>query len=133
MISSRSAAAPSARIAILPQMIKKQSGAIVNISSVWGVMGASCEVIYSAAKSGLIGFTKALAKELAPSNITVNCVAPGCIDSKMLDGLDKKALKDIVPMGRIGNALEVACAVMFMATHGYITGQTLSVDGGMAI
>ena len=119
--------------AILPQMIKKQSGSIVNISSVWGVMGASCEVIYSATKSGLIGFTKALAKELAPSGITVNCVAPGCIESKMLDGLDKESLKDIIPMGRIGDALEVARAVMFLANHGYITGQTLSVDGGMAI
>lgn len=119
--------------AILPQMIKKQSGAIVNISSVWGVTGASCEVIYSAAKSGVIGFTKALAKELAPSGITVNCVAPGCIESKMLDGIDKESLKDIIPMGRIGDALEVARAVMFLATHGYITGQTLSVDGGMAI
>ncbi len=119
--------------AILPQMIKKQSGAIVNISSVWGVVGASCEVIYSAAKSGLIGFTKALAKELAPSGITVNCVAPGCIESKMLSGLDKDELKDLIPMGRIGDGLEVAKAVMFLATHGYITGQTLSVDGGMAI
>ena len=118
--------------AILPQMLKKQSGSIV-ISSVWGVTGASCEVIYSAAKSGVIGFTKALAKELAPSGITVNCVAPGCIDSKMLDGLDKNELEDMIPMGRIGDALEVARAVMFLATHGYITGQTLSVDGGMAI
>ncbi len=119
--------------AILPQMLKKQRGSVVNISSVWGVCGASCEVIYSAAKAGLIGFTKALAKELAPSGITVNCIAPGCIDSKMLDGLDKQSLKDIIPMGRIGDALEVARAVMFIATHGYITGQTLSVDGGMAI
>ena len=114
-------------------MLKKHSGAVVNISSVWGVCGASCEVVYSAAKAGLIGFTKALAKEMAPSGITVNCVAPGCIDSKMLDGLDKDELKDIIPMGRIGDGLEVARAVMFLATHGYITGQTLSVDGGMAI
>lgn len=119
--------------AILPQMIKKQSGSIVNISSVWGVCGASCEVIYSAAKAGLIGFTKALAKELAPTGITVNCVAPGCIESKMLDGLDKDSLIEIIPMGRLGDGLEVARAVMFLATHGYITGQTLSVDGGMAI
>jgi len=119
--------------AVLPQMLKKQKGSIVNISSVWGVVGASCEVIYSAAKAGLIGFTKALAKEMAPSGITVNCVAPGCIESKMLDGLDKAELLDIIPMGRIGDALEVAKAVMFLATHGYITGQTLSVDGGMAI
>lgn len=119
--------------AVLPQMLKKQGGSIVNISSVWGVCGASCEVIYSAAKAGLIGFTKALAKEMAPSGITVNCVAPGCIQSKMLDGLDKEELKSIIPLGRIGDGLEVARAVMFLATHGYITGQTLSVDGGMAI
>lgn len=118
---------------LLPQMIKKQSGAIVNVSSVWGVCGASCEVIYSAAKAGLIGFTKALAKELAPTGITVNCVAPGCIESKMLHGLDKEQLKELIPLGRIGDGLEVARAVMFLATHGYITGQTLSVDGGMAI
>lgn len=119
--------------AILPQMLKKQQGSVVNISSVWGVCGASCEVLYSAAKAGLIGFTKALAKELAPSGITVNCVAPGCIESKMLEGLEKTELEDLIPMGRIGNGLEVARAVMFLATHGYITGQTLSVDGGMAI
>ncbi len=118
---------------VLPQMLKKQRGSIVNISSVWGVCGASCEVLYSSAKAGLIGFTKALAKELAPSGITVNCVAPGCIDSKMLDGLDKDSLKELIPLGRVGDALEVARAVMFVATHGYITGQTLSVDGGMAI
>lgn len=118
---------------ILPQMIKKQSGSIVNISSVWGVTGASCEVLYSAAKAGIIGFTKALAKELAPSGITVNCVAPGCVESKMLDGLDRDVLCQMIPLGRIANGLEIASAVMFLATHGYITGQTLSVDGGMAI
>ncbi len=119
--------------ALLPQMLKKQSGSIVNISSVWGVTGASCEVLYSSAKAGLIGFTKALAKELAPSGITVNCVAPGCIDSDMLKDLDKDELKELIPLGRIGDGLEVARAVFFLATHGYITGQTLSVDGGMAI
>ncbi len=119
--------------AVLPQMIKKQKGSIVNISSVWGVCGASCEVLYSSAKAGVIGFTKALAKELAPSNITVNCIAPGCIESKMLEGLDRDMLCDMIPLSRTGDALEVANAVFFMATHGYITGQTLSVDGGMNI
>lgn len=118
---------------LLPQMLKKQSGAIVNISSVWGITGASCEVLYSAAKAGLIGFTRALAKELAPSHITVNAVAPGCIESAMLDGLDRAALCDMIPLGRLGDALEVARAVMFLSEHGYITGQTLSVDGGMNI
>lgn len=116
---------------LLPLMLKKQSGAIVNISSVWGVTGASCEVLYSSAKAGIIGFTKSLAKELAPSNITVNCVAPGCISSKMLDGLEN--LEQLIPLGRVGDGLEVAKAVFFLATHGYITGQVLSVDGGMNI
>ena len=116
---------------ILPQMLKKHSGGIVNVSSVWGIAGASCEVLYSAAKAGLIGFTKALAKELAPSGITVNAVAPGCINSKMLDGLSKDELCKMIPMGRLGDGLEVARAVFFLARHGYITGQTLAVDGGM--
>ncbi len=118
---------------ILPQLIKKHSGSIVNISSVWGVTGASCEVLYSSAKAGIIGFTKSLAKELAPSGITVNCVAPGCIKSKMLDGLDENELCEKIPLSRLGDGLEVAKAVLFLATNGYITGQTLSVDGGMAI
>lgn len=118
---------------IIPHMLKKGKGSIVNISSVWGIRGASCEVLYSAAKAGIIGFTKALAKELAPSKVTVNCVAPGCIESKMLEGLDKQDLCDIIPLGRIGDGLEVAKAVFFLAKNDYITGQTLSVDGGMNI
>lgn len=118
---------------IIPDMINKKSGSIVNISSVWGLTGASCEVLYSSAKAGVIGFTKALAKELAPSGITVNAVAPGCIRSKMLDGLDEKELCELIPLSRLGDGLEVAKAVFFLARHGYITGQTLSVDGGMNI
>ncbi len=118
---------------IIPQMLKKQNGAIVNISSVWGITGASCEVIYSAAKAGIIGFTKALAKELATSNITVNCVAPGCIESNMLGSIDRKELCEKIPLGKIGDGLDIARAVSFLACHGYITGQVLSVDGGMII
>lgn len=118
---------------VIPLMLKKRKGSIINISSVWGIKGASCEVLYSSAKAGLIGFTKALAKELAPSAVTVNCVAPGCIYSKMLDGLDKDELCQNIPLGRIGDGLDVAKAVFFLAEHGYITGQTLSVDGGMSI
>ena len=118
---------------LLPSMLKAGRGSIVNISSVWGIRGGSCEVLDSSAKAGIIGFTKALAKELAMSDITVNCVAPGCIFSKMIEDLDDKMLCDLIPMGRIGNALEVAKAVFFLANHGYITGQTLSVDGGMSI
>lgn len=118
---------------LIPQMLKKRAGAVVNISSVWGVTGASCEVLYSSSKAGIIGFTKSLAKELAPDGITVNCVAPGCIRSKMLDGLSEGELCQMIPMGRLGDGLEVARAVFFLARHGYITGQTLSVDGGMNI
>lgn len=118
---------------IIPDMINKKSGSVINISSVWGLTGASCEVLYSSAKAGVIGFTKALAKELAPSGITVNAVAPGCIRSKMLDGLDEKELCEMIPLSRLGDGLEVAKAVFFLARHGYITGQTLSVDGGMHI
>ena len=118
---------------IIPQMLRKRAGAIVNISSVWGIAGASCEVLYSSAKSGMIGFTKSLAKELAPDGITVNCIAPGCIRSKMLEGLSEKELCQKIPLGRLGDGLEVAKAVFFLARHGYITGQTLSVDGGMNI
>ncbi len=118
---------------IIPQMLRRRTGAVVNVSSVWGVTGASCEVLYSSAKAGMIGFTKSLAKELAPDKITVNCVAPGCIRSKMLNGLCEADLCEKIPLGRLGDGLEVARAVFFLARHGYITGQTLSVDGGMAI
>lgn len=116
---------------VLEQMIKRHTGAVINISSVWGVAGASCEVAYSAAKAGLIGFTKALAKEFGPSGITVNCIAPGCVDTKMLDGLNKAELTSMIPLGRLANGLEVAKAAFFLAEHGYITGQVLGVDGGM--
>lgn len=121
--------------AVLPAMIRRKGGSIVNISSMWGVSGASCEVLYSASKAAVIGLTKALAKEVGPSSVTVNCVAPGVISTKMnahLSGEDMAALCDETPLCRIGNPQEVAQAVLFLASEkaAFITGQTLSVDGG---
>ena len=112
-------------------MIKKHSGAIINISSIWGQCGASCETLYSMTKAGVIGLTKALAQELAPSNITVNCIAPGIIDTRMNDMFDKQELIDEVPLGRLGNPEEIAQAVLFLAENRYITGQVLGINGGM--
>ena len=112
-------------------MLKKHSGAIINISSIWGVCGASCETLYSMTKAGVIGFTKALAKELAPSNIRVNCVAPGIIDTRMNEVFDKEALENEVPLGRLGTPDEVARAVLFLAQSEYITGETLNINGGI--
>lgn len=115
-------------------MLSRKKGAIVNISSVWGVHGASCEVAYSAAKAGVIGFTKALAKELAPSGIMVNAIAPGVIDSPMnndmLSDEDLKQLCYDTPVGRLGKPAEVARAVRAIAENSFITGQVLGVDGG---
>lgn len=112
-------------------MIKKHSGAIINISSIWGQCGASCETLYSMTKAGVIGLTKALAQELAPSNITVNCIAPGIIDTRMNDMFDKQELIDEVPLGRLGTPEEIAQGVLFLAQNRYITGQVLGVNGGM--
>lgn len=108
-------------------------GAIVNISSVWGVCGASCEVLYSASKAAVIGFTKALAKELAPAGIRVNCLAPGIVEGKMNAHLSATVMDDLrtqIPLGRLGTAEDMAGATLFLATHPYITGQALVVDGG---
>ncbi len=121
--------------AVLPGMIRAQAGAIVHISSVWGVHGASCEAHYSAAKAGVIGLTKGLAKEVGPSGIRVNCVAPGVIDTDMCACFDQEtmaALAEETPLGRIGKPEDVAKAVLFLCTDsaGFITGQTLGVDGG---
>ena len=119
-------------------MVKNHCGVIVNISSVWGVVGASCEAVYSAAKGGVITFTKAMAKELAPSGIRVNCISPGVIKTKMLDCYtadDLQALADETPLGRIGTTDDVAKAVKFLISDdaSFITGQNLIVDGGFIL
>ena len=124
--------------AVLPHMLRAKSGRIVNISSMWGVAGASCEVAYSAVKAGVIGLTKALAKEAAPSGITVNCLAPGAVGTAMMAGYaeaDMQALLEEIPLGRLGTPEEIAAAVAFLASKeaGYITGQVFGVNGGMVI
>ena len=115
----------------LKDMINKKSGAIVNISSMWGQCGASCETLYSMTKAGIIGLTKALAQEVAPSGITVNCVAPGIIDTRMNDMFNEDELKDEVPLGRLGTPNEVAKAVLFFAENPYVTDQILGVNCGI--
>ena len=123
---------------VLPQMINNKRGRIINISSVWGQLGASCEVHYSTTKAAIIGFTKALAKEVGPSGITVNCIAPGVIATDMNNRLTKEdmtALADDTPLCRIGSADDVAKAVLYLASEGadFITGQVLGVDGGFGV
>jgi 3-oxoacyl-[acyl-carrier protein] reductase len=117
------------------EMIAAGGGAIVNVSSMWGIAGASGEVAYSASKAAVIGMTKALAKELAPSGIRVNCVAPGVVDTEMNDCYDEDAmcaLAEKTPLGRIATPEDIANAILFLAEDGasFITGQTLTVDGG---
>ena len=121
--------------AVLPAMIRKHEGRILNISSMWGLVGASCEVHYSATKAGLIGFTKALAKEVGPSGITVNAIAPGVIETDMNRALseeDLSALKEETPVGRLGSPMEVARAALFLCSEeaGFITGEILNMSGG---
>lgn len=124
--------------AFISGMINRKSGCIVNISSMWGQVGASCEVDYSASKAGLIGFTKALAKEVAPSGIRVNCVSPGFIMTKMnshFSAEDLDLIREEIPLGIFGEPRHVADAVAFLASNQaeYITGQVLAVNGGMVI
>lgn len=120
------------------EMIAAGGGAIVNVSSVWGLVGAAGETVYSAAKAAVVGFTKALAKELAPSHIRVNCVAPGVIDTDMnacYDADTMRALAEKTPLGRLGTPEDVAKSVFFLAdeSSSFITGQVLTVDGGFAL
>lgn len=119
---------------VIPAMIKKQQGKIINITSIWGETGASCEVAYSASKGGVIAFTKALAKELAPSNIQVNAISPGVIDTEMnqcFSQEERNAMAEQIPAGRFGSCEEIADAVFFLATAPeYMTGQILGINGG---
>lgn len=124
--------------AALPGMIRRGQGRIINVTSMWGIVGASCEVHYSAAKAGLIGMTKALAKEVGPSGITVNAVAPGVIETDMNRALDretKAALADETPLCRIGRPEEVANAVFFLAGEdaSFITGEVMNLSGGFIV
>jgi 3-oxoacyl-[acyl-carrier protein] reductase len=118
---------------VVKSMIKNQEGDIINISSVWGITGGSCEVHYSATKAGIIGMSKALAKELATSNIRVNVIAPGVIDTDMNNELTKeemKVLENEIPLKRIGKAEEIANTAYMLTENKYITGQVITVDGG---
>lgn len=112
-------------------MLKNHKGAIVNVSSMWGQMGASCEIAYSMSKFAVVGLTRSLAQELAPSGITVNCICPGIIDTRMNEMFDKKELEEEVPIGRLGTAQEVAQAIYYLTQNKYITSQILGVNGGI--
>lgn len=121
--------------AVIPSMVSKKQGRIINITSMWGLVGSSCEVHYSTAKAALIGMTKALAKELGPSGITVNAIAPGVIETEMNRSLsedDKAALCDETPLMRMGKPMEVAEAALFLASDSasFITGEIMNISGG---
>lgn len=124
--------------AVLPGMIRRKSGVIVNVSSMWGQVGASCEVHYSTAKAALIGMTKALAKEVGPSGVRVNCVAPGAVETDMMANFspdDKQAIAEETPLCRLGKPEEIAAAIAFLVSQdaAFITGQVIAPNGGMVI
>lgn len=121
---------------VLPTMIHNKNGNIINISSIWGITGASCEVHYSVAKAGIDGMTKALAKELGPSNIRVNSIAPGAILTDMNSGYTNEEIKDMesqIPLRRLGNSIEIAKCVNWLIEDNYTTGQIISPNGGWVI
>ena len=124
--------------AVLPHMLHEKAGCIVNISSIWGLRGASCEVAYACTKAALVGLTRSLALELAPSHIRVNCVAPGVINTDMVQVLGQETLRDLAeqtPLGRLGTPEDVAHAVAFLASDkaSFLTGQILAADGGFIV
>lgn len=124
--------------AVLPDMLHAHAGSIVTVSSMWGLRGASCEAVYSATKAALIGLTRSLALELAPSGVRVNCVAPGVIDTDMVRALGRETLDELAkttPLGRLGTPEDVAAAISFLAGDeaSFITGQILTADGGFIV
>ena len=121
---------------VIPNMIHNKVGCIINISSIWGVTGASLEVLYSTSKAGLNGMTKALAKELGPSNIRVNAIAPGIIQTSMNNKLSKEEIKEIkeeIPLEKIGKTEDIAKCVKWLIEDSYTTGQIISINGGWEI
>ncbi|GHV01424.1 3-oxoacyl-ACP reductase [Clostridia bacterium] len=123
--------------AFLPRMIERKEGCIINISSIWGVSGASCEAVYSASKAAVVGFTKALAREVGPSGVRVNCIAPGLIDAPETDGMNARFTREELAgfaaqtaLGRAGKPSDPAAAALYLAGAAYVTGQTIVVDGG---
>ena len=130
--------ARNAARAVLPRMISEKAGCIINISSMWGLRGASCEVAYACSKAAIVGLTRSLALELAPSRIRVNCVAPGCIETDMVRVLGQETREMLVaetPIGRLGTPEDIAHAVAFLASEkaSFITGQVLTADGGFIV